>query len=128
MKGCLKRMLSALLCAMLGIFTLTACTSEKVDLELIGEPTLTVAYDEDEKLYYVTLEGLAKNGSGKNCEDAQIEVKFYDNVGDPIGTESEYMDYIDAGETWHFYIERMYEHAPTRFEIEDAYVYVVEEE
>jgi hypothetical protein len=122
------KLLAALVGAVLGVSTLTACTTNEVDLEIIGEPTTTVTYDEEMKEYTVVLEGLAKNASGQNCDNAWIDVQFYDELGDPIYTGSEWIEYIDAGETWHFYIERVFEYAPTRFEIEEAHAQIVTED
>lgn len=128
MKRWIKRTLATLFGVTLGLTVLTACTPTETDLEIIGEPIMTVTYDEEEKEYTVTLEGYAKNISGKDCEDARIQVQYYDSVGDPILYASDILYYLDAGETWHFYLKRTSENEPTRFEIEDAYADFVEEE
>lgn len=128
MKGWMKKA-AALLGAALCLTAMTACTPNTEDLEILSEPTMTVTFDEETKSYTVVLEGLAKNVSGKDCEDGHIQVQYYDEVGDPVCYDSQWIDYIDADETWHFYMECYTENPPTRFEIEEAYAtFVVEEE
>ena len=128
MKAWMKRALAALLGATLCVSAFTACTRPETELELIGEPTMTVTYDEEIKEYTVVLEGFAKNVSGQNCEDAYIRVQYYDGVGDPAGIDGSRLDYLDAGETWHFYLVQYSENEPVRFEIEEAYANIAVEE
>lgn len=120
MKTWAKRALAALLGSTLCVSAFTACTPTETELELVGEPTMTVTYDEETKEYTVVLEGFVKNVSGQNCEDAYIRVQYYDGVGDPAGVDSDWLDYLDAGETWHFYLVQYSESEPVRFEIEEA--------
>ena len=128
MKTWIKKLLVVLLSMVLSIVAFTACTQSKVDLELVGKPIMTVTYDEEDKTYLLVLEGFVKTTSGQNCENAWVYVQFYDEVGDPILTGTEMISYIDAGETWHFYMERSVDIAPTRYEVENTYAYLVEVE
>ena len=127
MKGWMKKA-AALLSAALCLTSMAACTPNMEDLEILGEPTMTVTFDKEERVYIVALEGLAKNVSGKNCEDGYLYVQYYDDVGDPVCFNSQWSDYIDADEIWHFYMECTTENAPTRFEIKEANATFVDEE
>ncbi len=106
MRGWIKR-LTAITAVSLILCASTACDGHTwEDLEIVGEPTMTVqSFDEETGLYTVIVEGLAKNTTGEVCDYASIHINFFDELGDPITYNTYTIDYMGADETWRFCIK-----------------------
>ena len=71
------------------------------DLTLVGEPVMTVDYD-DYLGWSVEITGTLKNTSGQDLSYANIEFTLYDADGVTIDTAYDYISGIREGETWRF--------------------------
>ncbi len=118
MKGWIKR-LTAITAVSLILCTSTACKRPTwKDLEMVGEPTMTVQdFDEEAGLYTVIVEGLAKNTTGEVCDYASIHIDFFDELGDPITYNKYSIGYIGADEIWRFCMTSTMTEVPADFEV-----------
>ena len=120
MKSWMKKLGALCLATVLATCTLTACGSDHYyELELVSKPTLTVqGFDEGTGLYTVFVEGLAQNTTGIVLTSASVYVSFYDEFGDPIEPYGyAYIEGIDVGEVWHYWVLAELEIAPTDCEV-----------
>ena len=71
-------------------------------LELVGNPALKYALDEEYGEYTVKVEGYVKNVSEDDRNNCYISFVIYDSEGNTLSTANGYCEYLEAGGVWRF--------------------------
>ena len=120
----MKKIVSVLVAVLL-MFCLVSCGSTggdisgdgvfEDDLTLVGEPVMTVDYDEYLG-WSVEITGALKNTSGNDLSYADIEFVLYDASGVAVDTAYDYISGIKEGDTWRFKATSLWiDEKPVRF-------------
>ena len=67
-----------------------------------GEPTVTCVYNEETKVYDVTVDGIAKNQGNKEWSSVSITYALYDENGYIVGVATAFVTYVGAQGSWRF--------------------------
>ena len=70
--------------------------------ELVGTPTMSVEYRSYSEYYSVEIKGTIKNTTTKAYDWVDIEFVLYDADGNNLGTASDTIFNLLAGDTWNF--------------------------
>ncbi len=71
-------------------------------MEVVGEPEVVCTYDEESKMYNVSVNGIVKNNSEYDWDWVSISVMLYDADGNVLDSAYDSVDYIAANGSWRF--------------------------
>lgn len=109
--------------SLISCFPIKPDFGESADLELSGEPKMTWSYDEEYRIYEVTIDGVAENTLGKDISNCFVMFTLYDVDGNVLDTAEAYLSLLKAGEKWRFCAYGSVGYEPASFELTELYGY-----